>query len=84
LLLGLRRASGGIMLARERLDPPSSGWEKGGHTMTEHQREAPEGTEAERYYAQYASLDVGTGGSVQAALHLQEAINEGAPELEAD
>jgi len=44
--------------------------------MTEHQREAPEGAEAERYFAQYASLEVGTGGSVQAAL--QEAINEGA------
>jgi hypothetical protein len=44
--------------------------------MTERQREAPDRPEAERYYAQYASLDVATGGSVQAAL--QEAINEGA------
>ncbi len=43
--------------------------------MTEGQREAPDRPEAERYYAQYASLEVGTGGSVQAAL--QEAINEG-------
>jgi hypothetical protein len=44
--------------------------------MTEGQREAPDRPEAERYYAQYASLEVGAAGSVEAAL--QEAINEGA------
>jgi hypothetical protein len=31
--------------------------------MTEGQREAPDRPEAERYYAQYASLDTGAGGS---------------------
>ena len=40
--------------------------------MTEGQREAPDRPEAERYYAQYASLDVGAAGSAEAAL--QEAI----------
>ncbi len=44
--------------------------------MTEHQRKAPERPAAERYYAQYAALGVGTEGSPEAAL--QEAINEGA------
>jgi hypothetical protein len=45
--------------------------------MTEHQRQAPDRPEAERYYAQYTSLrDAGSGGSTEAAL--QEAINEGA------
>ena len=44
--------------------------------MTEGQREAPDRPEAERYYAQHASLDVGEGGSSEAAL--QAAINEGA------
>ena len=44
--------------------------------MTEGQRDAPDRPEAERYYAQYASLDVGSGRSSEAAL--QEAINEGA------
>jgi hypothetical protein len=44
--------------------------------MTEGQREAPDRPEAERYYAQYASLDASAGGSTVAAL--QEAINEGA------
>jgi hypothetical protein len=44
--------------------------------MTEGQREAPDRPEAERYYAQYASLDTSAGGSTEAAL--QEAINEGA------
>jgi hypothetical protein len=44
--------------------------------MTEGQREAPDRPEAERYYAQYASLDVDAAGSAEAAL--QEAINEGA------
>jgi hypothetical protein len=44
--------------------------------MTEGQREAPDRPEAERYYAQYASLEAGAAGSVEAAL--QEAINEGA------
>jgi len=44
--------------------------------MTEHQRQAAERLAAERYYAQYASLDVGPEDSSEAAL--QEAINEGA------
>jgi hypothetical protein len=49
--------------------------------MTEGQRHAPDRPEAERYYAQHASLDVGEGVSAEAAL--QEAINGGAPQLEA-
>ena len=44
--------------------------------MTEYQRQAPERPAAERYYAQYAELGVGPGGSPEVAL--QEAINEGA------
>ena len=44
--------------------------------MTEGQRGAPDRPEAERYYAQHASLDVEEAGSPQAAL--QAAINEGA------
>ncbi len=45
--------------------------------MTEEQRDAPDRPEAERYYAQYASLDAEeAGGSSVAAL--QAAINEGA------
>jgi hypothetical protein len=44
--------------------------------MTEHQRKAPERPAAERYYAQYAELGVGPGGSPETAL--QETINEGA------
>jgi hypothetical protein len=44
--------------------------------MTEGQREAPDRPEAERYYAQLASLDASEGGTAEAAL--QEAINEGA------
>jgi hypothetical protein len=44
--------------------------------MTEGQREAPDRPEAERYYAQHASLEAGESGSSEAAL--QEAINEGA------
>jgi hypothetical protein len=44
--------------------------------MTEHQRQAPERPAAERYYAQYAELGVGPGGSPEVAL--QEAINDGA------
>jgi len=44
--------------------------------MTEHQREASDHPEAERYYAQYAALKAGPEGSAGAAL--QEAINEGA------
>ena len=44
--------------------------------MTEGQRDAPDPPEAERYYAQHASLDTGEGGTAEAAL--QEAINEGA------
>jgi hypothetical protein len=43
--------------------------------MTEHQRQAPDRPEAERYYAQYSSLDAGPEGSTEVAL--QEAINEG-------
>jgi hypothetical protein len=49
--------------------------------MTEGQQDAPDRPEAERYYAQHASLDAGEAGSSEAAL--QAAINEGAPELEA-
>jgi hypothetical protein len=44
--------------------------------MTEHQRQAAERPAAERYYAQYAELGVGPGGSPEVAL--QEAINDGA------
>ena len=44
--------------------------------MTEGQRDAPNRPEAERYYAQHASLEAGESGSSEAAL--QEAINEGA------
>jgi len=44
--------------------------------MTEGQRDAPDRPEAERYYAQYASLDADEGVSTEAAL--QAAINEGA------
>ena len=44
--------------------------------MTEGQRRAPDRPEAERYYAQHASLNVEEAGSPQAAL--QVAINEGA------
>jgi hypothetical protein len=44
--------------------------------MTERQRHAPDRPEAERYYAQHASLEAGEGVSSEAAL--QEAINEGA------
>jgi GAF domain-containing protein len=47
--------------------------------MTEGQREAPDRPEAERYYAQHASLDAGEGGTSEAAL--QEAINEGARQI---
>src|SRR5688572_28864048 len=45
-------------------------------SMTEGQRDAPDRPEAERYYAQHASLDAGEGVSSEAAL--QQAINEGA------
>jgi|SRR5215210_3096770 len=62
---------GGIMLVRN--SPP---WKERRNDMTEGQREAPDRPEAERYYAQYASLDAGEAGSAEAAL--QEAINEGA------
>ena len=44
--------------------------------MTEGQRDAPDRPEAERYYAQHASLEAGQSGTSEAAL--QEAINEGA------
>ena len=44
--------------------------------MTEGHRGAPDRPEAERYYAQHASLDAGEGVSSEAAL--QQAINEGA------
>ena len=43
--------------------------------MTEGQRNASDRPEAERYYAQHASLDAGEGVSSEAAL--QAAINEG-------
>ena len=43
--------------------------------MTEHQREASDRPEAERYYAQYTALKAGPEGSTEIAL--QEAINEG-------
>jgi hypothetical protein len=43
--------------------------------MTEHQRQASDHPEAERYYAQYTALRAGPEGSTEAAL--QEAINEG-------
>jgi hypothetical protein len=62
------------MIVRDEL-PVWVTWKKE-EGMTEGQREAPDRPEAERYYAQYASLDVGAAGSVEAAL--QEAINEGA------
>ena len=44
--------------------------------MTEHQREASDRPEAERYYAQYSSLEAGPKGTMEAAL--LGAINEGA------
>ena len=44
--------------------------------MTEGQRDAPDRPEAERYYAQHASLDADEDVSSEAAL--QAAINEGA------
>ena len=44
--------------------------------MSEGHRGAPDHPQAERYYAQHASLDAGEAGSVEAALQL--AINEGA------
>lgn len=44
--------------------------------MSEGQREAPDRPEAERCYAQHASLDIGPERALQAAL--QEAIDEGA------
>lgn len=44
--------------------------------MTEGQRDAPDRPEAERYYAQHASLVADEGVSSEAAL--QAAINEGA------
>jgi hypothetical protein len=43
--------------------------------MTEGHSDAPDRPEAERYYAQHASLDAGEGVSSEAAL--QAAINEG-------
>ena len=44
--------------------------------MTEHQRGAADRPEAERYYAQYATVKAGPGASTEVAL--QQAINEGA------
>ena len=44
--------------------------------MTEGHEEATDRPQAERYYAQHASLDAGEGVSSEAAL--QAAINEGA------
>src|SRR5215204_1276744 len=64
---------GGIMLVRKvHFGQPTERRKD----MTEGQRDAPDRPEAERYYAQYASLDAGETGSAEAAL--QEAINEGA------
>jgi hypothetical protein len=65
---------GGIMSVWEHLSEVQP--EERRKDMTEGQRAAPDRPEAERYYAQYASLDTGEGGSAEAAL--QEAINEGA------
>jgi hypothetical protein len=67
-------AVGGIMFGRKSL--PEGQPDERRKDMTEGQREAPDRPEAERYYAQHASLDVGEGGTAEAAL--QEAINEGA------
>jgi len=65
---------GGIMLVRKsRLWATDKERRK---YMTEGQRDAPDRPEAERYYAQYATLEAGETGSSEAAL--QEAINEGA------
>jgi hypothetical protein len=61
------------MTVEETLSGQSEVRRKG---MTEGQREAPDRPEAERYYAQHASLDVEGAGSAQAAL--QAANNEGA------
>jgi hypothetical protein len=55
---------------------PESNRKRRRKVMTEEQREAPDRPEAERYYAQHASLDAGEGGTAEASL--QEAINEGA------
>jgi hypothetical protein len=65
---------GGIMFVWKRL--PEGQPEEWRKDMTERQREAPDRPEAERYYAQHASLEAGEGGTAEAAL--QEAINEGA------
>jgi hypothetical protein len=67
-------AVGGIMFGRKNL--PEGQPDERRKDMTEGQREAPDRPEAERYYAQHASLDAGEGGTAEAAL--QEAINEGA------
>ena len=60
------------MTVEETLSGQSEVRRKG---MTEGQREAPDRPEAERYYAQHASLDVEGADSAQSAL--QAAINEG-------
>jgi hypothetical protein len=65
---------GGIMLVWKSL--PEGQQKERRKDMTEGQRDAPDRPEAERYYAQHASLDAGETGTSEAAL--QEAINEGA------
>jgi hypothetical protein len=67
-------AMGGIMHVWKSL--PEGQQKERRKDMTEGQRHAPDRPEAERYYAQHASLDVGEGVSAEAAL--QEAINGGA------
>ena len=65
---------GGIMFVWNSL--PEGQQKERRKDMTEGQRDAPARPEAERYYAQHASLDAGEAGTSEAAL--QEAINEGA------
>jgi hypothetical protein len=67
-------AVGGIMSVWKSLSEVQP--EERRKDMTEGQRAAPDRPEAERYYAQHASLEAGEGVSSEAAL--QEAINEGA------
>jgi hypothetical protein len=51
--------------------------------MTEHQRQAAERPAAERYYAQYAALEVGPGGFPRDGPARGDQRGS-APELEAD
>ena len=70
---GVRLATvGGIMT----LESASGAAGRTEESMTEGQRDAPDRPEAERYYAQYSSLESGEAGDSVAAL--QAAINEGA------